>query len=82
MTPAAQWQIPTLVDVLEARQRISPYLRPTALFPYPGIDRLVGAEVHVKHENHQPVGAFKVRGGINLLAALGRSEERRVGKEC
>ena len=76
MTPAAQWQIPTLVDVLEARQRISPYLRPTALFPYPGIDRLVGAEVHVKHENHQPVGAFKVRGGINLLAALGADERQ------
>jgi len=38
----------------------------------------LGAEVWVKHENHQPVGAFKVRGGLNLAARLSE-EERRAG---
>ena len=51
-------QAPAFTDVLEARRRISPYLRPTPLYGYPGLDELLGAEVLVKHENHQPVGAF------------------------
>jgi threonine dehydratase len=58
-----EWQVPTLADVLEARRRILRHLRPTPLFGYAGLDELLGAEVLVKHENHQPVGAFKVRGG-------------------
>jgi threonine dehydratase len=69
-----EWQVPTLIDVLEARRRISPYLRPTALFGYRGLSELVGAEVVVKHENHQPVGAFKVRGGVNLVSQLSADE--------
>jgi threonine dehydratase len=72
-----QWQTPTLADVLEARRRISPYLRPTALFRYAALDDLVGAKVFVKHENHQPTGAFKVRGGVNLVAQLSREERKR-----
>lgn len=72
------WPPITLVDVLGARRRISPHLRPTPLYPYAGLDELVGAEVWVKHENHQPVGAFKVRGGVNLVSRL-EEEERRCG---
>jgi threonine dehydratase len=71
------WQEPTFVDVLDARRRIAPHLGPTPLFRYAGLDRLVGAEVHVKHENHQPVGAFKVRGGVNLVAQLCADERER-----
>src|SRR6266568_38838 len=69
-----EWPVPTLADVLDARRRISPYLRPTPLFPYPAIDQMLGASVFLKHENHQPVGAFKVRGGINLMSQLGADE--------
>ena len=72
-----EWPTITLADVLEARRRIGPHLRPTPLFPYPGLDELVGAEVWVKHENHQPVGAFKVRGGVNLVAQLTEDERSR-----
>ena len=68
---------PSLADVLVARRTIAPYLRPTALHPYPALDELLGTSVHVKHENHQPVGAFKVRGGVNLVAQLGDDERRR-----
>jgi threonine dehydratase len=74
----SDWSVPNLSDVLAARLRIEPHLRPTPLFTYPALDRLVGARVYVKHENHQPVGAFKVRGGVNLVARLS-SEERESG---
>src|SRR5438552_2281686 len=68
---------PTIVDVFEARRRIAPYLPRTPLYRYPTLDALVGTEVWVKHENHQPVGAFKVRGGVNLVAQLTEEERRR-----
>jgi len=72
-----EWQLPTLADVLEARRRISAHLRPTPLYGYPSINELLGAEVVVKHENHQPVGAFKVRGGVNLISQLSPEERQR-----
>jgi len=69
--------IPDLADVLAARQRIAPYLQPTPLYRYPALDALAGTQLWVKHENHQPVGAFKVRGGINLVSQLTDDERRR-----
>jgi len=69
--------IPTVADVEAAADRIAPYLRPTPLYSYPMLSELVGAEIRVKHENHQPVGAFKVRGGVNLVAQLDPAERRR-----
>src|ERR1022692_402233 len=69
--------VPDLADVLAARQRIAPYLRPTPLYRYPTLDAMTGAQVWVKHENHQPVGAFKVRGGVNLVSQLSADERRR-----
>jgi threonine dehydratase len=71
---AATHGIPELADVLRARRRIAPHLPRTPLRNYPLLDDLVGAEVHVKHENHLPTGAFKVRGGINLISTLEASE--------
>ena len=68
--------VPDLADVLRARQRIAPYLRPTPLYRYPALDAMTGAQVRVKHENHQPVGAFKVRGGVNLVSQLSADERR------
>jgi threonine dehydratase len=70
-------QPPTFDDVLAARERIAPHLIPTALNRYPALDELVGAEVWVKHENHQPVGNFKVRGGVNLVSQLSDDERLR-----
>jgi threonine dehydratase len=70
-------RLPTFQDVLLARRTIAPHLRPTPLYFYRGLSELVGAEVWVKHENHQPVGAFKVRGGINLVAHLNDEERAR-----
>jgi threonine dehydratase len=70
-------EIPTFEDVLAAQNRISPYLKPTPLLSYPAINNLVGTEVLIKHENCQPVGAFKVRGGINLVSQLSNEEKER-----
>jgi threonine dehydratase len=73
----ADWPPIRLADVLEAQKRIRPYLRRTPLYRYGGLDELVGTEVWVKHENHQPVGAFKVRGGVNLVSQLTEDERNR-----
>jgi threonine dehydratase len=70
MIGAGTLREPTLEDVVAARDRIRPHLAPTPLRRSLALDRLVGAEVWVKHENLLPTGAFKVRGGINLVAQL------------
>jgi threonine dehydratase len=70
--------IPDFQDVLQARRRIRPYLAKTPLHTYPALNALLGTDIYVKHENYQPVGAFKVRGGINLISQLS-SEERERG---
>jgi threonine dehydratase len=67
---------PTRRDVLAARRRIRPHLAPTPLRRYPDLGRRVGAEVWVKHDNLQPTGAFKVRGGLNLMAQLDEATRR------
>lgn len=68
---------PNLNDVLEARRRIGRYLVRTPLHTYPALDELLETRVYVKHENYHPVGAFKVRGGINLVSQLSEEERRR-----
>jgi threonine dehydratase len=70
-------KVPGFKDVLLAQRRIRPYLPRTPLHNYPAIDALVGTEVYIKHENYQPVGAFKVRGGINLISQLSPEERAR-----
>ena len=69
--------IPTFSDVLQAQRRIRPYLARTPLYRYPAMDALLDTEVYIKHENYQPVGAFKVRGGINLISQLSEEERSR-----
>ena len=68
---------PTLQDVIAAKERIEPYIWRTPLHHYLGLDKLLDAEVWVKHENHQILGAFKVRGGINLISQMSDEEKAR-----
>jgi threonine dehydratase len=70
-------RIPDFRDVLLAQRQIRPYLARTPLHRYPALDALIGANVYVKHENYQPVGAFKLRGGINLISQLSAEERER-----
>ena len=69
-------EIPDLQDVLLARRQIKPFLLRTPLTNYPAIDELLGTRAFIKHENHQPICAFKVRGGINLISQLGDAERQ------
>ena len=68
---------PTFHDVLEARKTIAPYLLRTPLHHYPALDSLLEAEVRLKHEDHQALGSFKARGGVNLLAHMPQEERER-----
>ena len=69
----------TLDDVLAAQTRIRPYLTPTPFRSYPTLDAAVGRGIRVmlKHENHQPTGAFKVRNALSLLTSLAPAERRK-----
>lgn len=58
----------TLADVLAAQRTIRPWLPPTPLHTYAALNEICDAELYIKHENYQPVGAFKVRGGVNFMA--------------
>jgi len=76
---APAWPV-TLEDVTAARQRLAPYLDVTPLRRYPLLDAHIGGDtaLFVKHEHHQPTGAFKVRNGLSFLTAM-TDEERRHG---
>jgi threonine dehydratase len=62
-------------DALEAARRVvHAAMAPTPQQRWPLLERRLGAEVWVKHENHTPVGAFKLRGGLVYFDALRRRE--------
>lgn len=70
-------QAPSYADVVAAREFISSYLPKTPLVRSHKLSEALGCDYYVKLENLQPVGAFKVRGGVNLVgraAAEGRNE--------
>jgi threonine dehydratase len=67
-----------LQAVQSARAIVYRTLRETPLLSHPLLDVKTGLTVFVKHENHNPTGAFKVRGGLNLIANLTSAERRGV----
>lgn len=68
---------PTLADVYAARERISDVIRPTPLLRHALLVQESGLNLWVKHENHNPTSAFKLRGGLNLIRSLTRPEQSR-----
>lgn len=72
------WPI-TIDDALAARERLRPYLPPTPLRHYQELDREVGhgIRVLVKHENHQPTNAFKIRNALSAMSAMSEDQKRR-----
>lgn len=70
-------ELPGAADVLAAARRIAGLARRTPLEPSPWLSGLAGAEVHLKLENLQRTGAFKLRGAVNALAALPPEERAR-----
>jgi threonine dehydratase len=69
---------PTLHDVYAARARVYPVVKPTPLMRHPLLADETGLDLFVKHENHNPTGAFKIRGGLNLIGSLSGDERRGV----
>jgi len=68
-------QMPTIKDIISSRKNVYSHLSPTPLYSYPTLNGLVGTKTWIKHENHHPVGAFKIRGGLNLAANLTNEEK-------
>ena len=70
------------IDVIQARDQVYRYLRPTLLNDWPLLTKRLGFRYLLKHENHQPTGAFKVRGGINLVSRLSAEQRQRGIISC
>ena len=66
--------LPALADLEAAARIVYGAVPPTAQYAWPLLARRTGCEVWVKHENHTPCGAFKVRGGIVYIDHLRRAE--------
>ena len=67
----------SLKEIIRARTVIYRYLKPTPLIHYQPLSEITGFQAYIKHENHNPTGAFKLRGGLNLIASLPQEEKER-----
>src|SRR5437762_2456408 len=72
-------ELPDLAALEAAAALVHRVVPPTPQYRWPMLSRRVGAEVWVKHENHTPTGAFKVRGGIVYMDHLKRSPTKVAG---
>ena len=68
----------TATDIIEAHERIKPFIHKTPVLTCQTINKLTGSEVFFKCENFQKIGAFKIRGGMNALLSL-PEEKRKKG---
>jgi threonine dehydratase len=68
---------PTLDDIYRARAIVYQHVNRTPLMRHPLLVEETGLDVYVKHENHNPTAAFKIRGGLNLIGSLSASERER-----
>ena len=65
----------TAQDIIDAHERIKPFIHKTPVLTSKTIDQISGAEIFFKCENFQKIGAFKIRGGMNAVLSL--PEEKR-----
>ena len=68
---------PTISDIYDARRAVAQHVHRTPLRRVPGLCDSLDADIWVKHENLQMLGAFKVRGGINLVSRTSEEERAR-----
>ena len=66
--------LPGLLEIEAAAKLVYQHMQATPQYSWPLINQRAGAEVWVKHENHTPVGAFKIRGGIVYMDWLRRTQ--------
>ena len=66
--------LPSLAEIREAQDVLYRFMPPTPQYSWPLINQRLGAEVWIKHENHTPVGAFKIRGALIYTEWLHRTQ--------
>src|SRR6056297_770255 len=64
--------LPSLSEIEDAAALVHRHMRPTPEIAWPLLDERLGTKAIVKHENHTPIGAFKVRGGLTYMDTLRR----------
>ncbi|MCE9530832.1 MAG: threonine dehydratase [Planctomycetes bacterium] len=74
--------LPTYADIVAAAPVVHRYIRPTPLHEWPALSALLGCRLFLKHENHTPTTAFKVRGGVYLVSQLSDEQRRRGVLGC
>lgn len=67
--------LPTLSEIETAKTLIRPHIRETPTYRWPLLEAGLGCELWLKHENHTPVGAFKIRGGLVYMDELKRQQQ-------
>jgi threonine dehydratase len=72
-------QLPTSAEFEAVQHTVYAAMPPTPQYAWPLLREALGAEVWVKHENHTPLGAFKVRGGLVYLQRLREREPQLRG---
>ena len=65
----------------DAQRLVADVMPPTPLHPWPQLSQAAGCDVRVKHENHTPIGAFKLRGGLVYFEYDGRDRRVRLREE-
>lgn len=66
--------LPPLSEIEAAKVLIRPHIRETPTYRWPLLEEGLGCQLWLKHENHTPVGAFKIRGGLVYMDELKRAE--------
>lgn len=66
--------LPNLAEIEAAKALIRPHIHETPTYRWPLLEKGLGCELWLKHENHTPVGAFKIRGGLVYMNELKRAE--------
>jgi threonine dehydratase len=66
--------LPSLAEIREAQDVLYRYMPPTPQYSWPLINQRLGTEAWIKHENHTPVGAFKIRGALIYTEWLRRTQ--------
>ncbi|HZO61797.1 MAG TPA: threonine ammonia-lyase [Gaiellaceae bacterium] len=66
--------MPAIADVERARERLAGVARVTPVYRSETLSRLTGRDIHLKAENLQRTGSFKIRGAVNKLSTLGEAE--------
>lgn len=71
--------LPTLVQIREAQTVLYAHMPPTPQYSWPLINQRLRTEVWIKHENHSPVGAFKIRGALIYVKWLKETQPELSG---